>query len=398
MKGVTESRLGARVRVAARAVLAVLVSLSATAAVNAGCEGSGFGGTGHTEPGSGFGGTGHACEGEVVGITGVITGFGSIFVAGEEIHYGDAFTLDTPTGAAGVGALGLGQHVAVQARMHDGRLEAQRIALAPQVVAPVQRAAGDVLQAAGQTVHLNASTQRVNWPGDELPAGQWLTVFGLRGPDGGIVATRVVARAPADAVYVEGVPEALGDGLAQVAGLTVRLPAGALLERTGAAQVFSGVLNAAGVLDAQTLRPAPVTQLLEALPPGARVIGENILPPLSGGAPLRLFGRDVALEPETLTPGGPLPANGYVRVTALLMDGLLHTLALDAAPASAWPGLINLPGALLAPALTPWSVLAPPIEYPMPPGLPGPVIPERSLQAPWWPGSGGWQPNGRLGR
>ena len=398
MRRVTDKTVRRALRQWAAGVIAV-AGFGAGSAL-AECGGSGFGGTGHAEPGSGFGGTGHACEGEIVGVSGVITGFGSIFVAGQEIHYEDDFPLDTPTGPTGTHALGLGQRVAVRARVHEGRLQAQHIALAPTLVGPVQATDADTLRVAGQTVRVVASTQRVHWPSDALAREQWLTVHGLRAPDGAIVATRVVVRPPAAAVYVEGVADTLTDGTVHIGGLPVRLPAGVVLKTDDAPQVFTGVLAADGVLHVQAVHPAPVTQLLETLPSGARVISENFLPqPADGRMPARLYGRAVALEPGALLPSGPPAGNGYAWITAQLIGGVLHTLALDTRPAGAWPGLVNSPGALLGPPLaSPWPVLAPPIEYPHAPGLPTPALPERSVPAPLWPGSGAWTPNGRLGR
>lgn len=366
-------------RLLAGALLALGLGPAAHGATD--CPGSGFGGTGHTDPGdgSGFGGTGaQPCAGVTpLGVVGVITGFGSIFVGGQEIHYAPDAAIDTPAGRRTPTALRLGQTVVVRAHSDGDRVQAGHIAIAPVLIGPVQAAGADALVALGQPVRIGARTRLAGFGRAGIAPGDWVAVYGLRGADGSVVATRVARRRPADWVYLEGPLHRAADGSVHIHGQRLQLPPGAQDAPADGVQALTGVLAGDGSISVRTLAPAPVERLIDALPDGARLIVEGYVQGETS-SDLRLAGIGIRADADALRIGPPPAAGDYARATLVHRAGAFGLALLEGQPASAWPGLdgagrLEFPPHLLGDGLhLPASdmLLEPPLS-PLLPGGPG---------------------------
>lgn len=168
-------------------------------------ENSGIGGTGIIEHG-GIGGTGITGDySELlpdnnqggIAIMGVVTGFASICVNGEEVHYNNATPVFDNGKPTKLGHLAVGKTVMLKADRVNGRLNARAIGMYDAVAGPIGRMdiARQQLQVMGQTVRLNqAVMQQVN----ALPSNANVRVSGHRLESGEVVATRVdIAQSPA---------------------------------------------------------------------------------------------------------------------------------------------------------------------------------------------------------
>lgn len=158
----------------------------------------GIGGTGLT-PGDdhGIGGT---------GIVGVIQRFGSIYVNGERITYGNEVPVRIDGEAATTKDLRIGQVARVVAtRQADGTLVTRNIAIASEVSGPVESVKGNELTVLGQKIVSSGNESR-------LRAGTQVAVYGLRRTDGVIVASLIEPRRDATA-RVTGLVERGPDGL-----------------------------------------------------------------------------------------------------------------------------------------------------------------------------------------
>lgn len=179
------------------------------AIVSSGHEGTGIGGTGHTSPTPptpqlpaaavarlhGGGGEGDGMGG--TGIVGVINGFGSLCVAGHEIHYDAATPVQASHAAAGTPGtpvFGLGQMVSIRAlplaTTGDPASShvATEIRILHEVHGPVESVAADgsTFRVLGQQIQLgNGATLEANMQGVRV------AVSGYRLPDGSIQASRV---------------------------------------------------------------------------------------------------------------------------------------------------------------------------------------------------------------
>lgn len=161
------------------------------------------------------------------GIFGIITAFGSIIVNGVHIDYGP----DTPVsidGDHGTSAdFAIGQLVSVEADPTRGpfgdRYQARLVEIQHAVVGPIN----DVDEAT-RTFTILGQTVTVR-PSDRLPEpGEWVKVSGLRGVDGQVVATRIVAALPDGDALVRGVVRSAGGGALALGEL--RLPAARTVE------------------------------------------------------------------------------------------------------------------------------------------------------------------------
>lgn len=161
-------------------------------------ENGGIGGTGIIEHG-GIGGTGISGDySELlpdnhqggVAIMGVVTGFASICVNGEEVHYNNATPVFDNGKPAKLGHLAVGKTVMLKADRVNGRLNARAIGMYDAVAGPIGRMdmARQQLQVMGQTVRVNqAVMQQVK----SLPINANVRVSGHRLESGEVVATRV---------------------------------------------------------------------------------------------------------------------------------------------------------------------------------------------------------------
>ena len=167
----------------------------------------GIGGTGvvagSDETDRGIGGT---------GFIGAIQRFGSIFVNGARIaHPADAkvFVDDEP---AALDRLRIGQVVRVIATRRGHALWTNAIDVTSEVVGPVESVAIGALRVLGQTV-LTPQASR-------FATGERIAVYGLRRPDGGIIASLVERRSPGPS-RVAGPARDAGDGRIAIGDLIV---------------------------------------------------------------------------------------------------------------------------------------------------------------------------------
>jgi hypothetical protein len=151
------------------------------------------------------------------GIIGVITGFASVCLAGQEV----ALPPDVPAlidGQPGrVDDLRAGQLVALEARGAPGALQASQIMVQHAVIGPVKSTGRGTMMVAGQFVFIADATGTAT--GAKI--GDWVAVSGLQQTENTIVATRIDP-APPGRVLVRG--ELIGVyGALRIGTLRVRL-------------------------------------------------------------------------------------------------------------------------------------------------------------------------------
>jgi hypothetical protein len=143
----------------------------------------GIGGTGKPQLADrGIGGT---------GIVGVITGFASICVNGLEVRFDNAAAVDIDGVPASAAALRAGQVVAVLASGPAAEPVARSISVRREVVGRIEAIGleSGMLTVAGQGVAVTPGT----WGAGNVHLGDWVSVSGLRGASGTLVATRLDA-------------------------------------------------------------------------------------------------------------------------------------------------------------------------------------------------------------
>ena len=158
----------------------------------------GMGGTGVSTEHGGFGGTGDAVATSLlpkdtqggVAIIGVVTGFASICVNGEEVFYDKNTPVYDNGMAARLSSLATGKMVMLKADRVDGQLRARSIGLFDAVAGPVERIDTKLnqMQVMGQTVRLSQSIKQET---KGLSLNTSVRVSGHRLDNGEIVATRV---------------------------------------------------------------------------------------------------------------------------------------------------------------------------------------------------------------
>ncbi|UPG71817.1 DUF5666 domain-containing protein [Roseomonas gilardii subsp. gilardii] len=240
----------------------------------------GIGGTGAVAAAQdrGIGGTGAVAEADNgktggqdrgiggTGIVGVVTGFASICVNGLEVLYDDSLPVALEDGWARPDALRVGQLVVLEAGGEGQVLRARRMAVRYEVSGPVSSVSegsdGRVLAVAGQRVRLDAATRG----GTSWMPGDWITVSGLRDPDGAITATRIDRRPPGD-VTVHGLLARDADGSLRIGALPVSPGAGIDL-RPGSYVVASGPLSGNRMLARSVETDRLLTDLPASFGPG----------------------------------------------------------------------------------------------------------------------------------
>jgi len=170
----------------------------------------GIGGTGDKLADRGIGGTGSPQLADRgiggTGIIGVVTGFASVCLAGQEVALAPAVPVTIDDTAQSADALRAGQVVAIEAQGPAGSLAARRITVRHEVSGPVEAVQPDgTLLVAGQRVAVSTAT----WMPVKPRPGDWVAVSGFRADDGTIQATRIDPRGPGP-VLLHGV--LLGDG------------------------------------------------------------------------------------------------------------------------------------------------------------------------------------------
>jgi len=178
----------------------------------------GIGGTGRPAVRTserGIGGTGIIGE---TGIIGVITGFGSVCVAGEEVALADDAGVEVDGTPASLGDLRAGHVVSLRATGHAGTLRTRAVAVRHVVIGPVEAIGPGRMTVAGQHVMLAVA------PDAGIRPGEWVAVSGLPEPDGTIAATRIDP-APPGLVLLHGILDRRLRS-ARIGALAIRLPNG----------------------------------------------------------------------------------------------------------------------------------------------------------------------------
>ncbi|WP_114946657.1 DUF5666 domain-containing protein [Microvirga calopogonii] len=166
--------------------LAALMLLAAPLSMAWGQNGQdrGIGGTGvvadDQDGDRGIGGT---------GMMGRIRGFGSIIVNGLHVNYAPDVPVRIDGQARTASDLKIGQVVRVVAENRNGVLATRQIDVASEVVGTIETVSGTTLKVLGQTVSTNALHASSQWQ-----RGDRVAVFGLRRPDGMIVASLIERR------------------------------------------------------------------------------------------------------------------------------------------------------------------------------------------------------------
>ncbi|GAB0117077.1 hypothetical protein Acid7E03_11490 [Acidisoma sp. 7E03] len=178
---------------------------------------------------------------EPTGVAAIITGFGSVCLAGLEVGLAPDLAVSDDGAPAAETALRAGQRAALTVRWQDGRPVTQAIAVRHEVVGPIDSLGPNGrLVVAGQAVQLVAG----GWGEAPHRVGAWIAVSGLHAPDGLILASRVDA-APAGTVLLRGRLSG-GPGHWRMGQLALDLPgpadalAGPLILR---GQLYGGVLQ-----------------------------------------------------------------------------------------------------------------------------------------------------------
>ena len=154
------------------------------------------------------------------GIIGVITGFASVCVAGEEVALPAGVPAQVDGKPASLDDLRAGQVVALQAAGPAGSLLAREIVVRHVVIGPVQAARDGTLTVAGQNIVVGNAGGSATY----APPGQFVAVSGFRQPDGVIVATRIDP-APSGPVLLRGELTRIYD-TARIGAQSVQLPEG----------------------------------------------------------------------------------------------------------------------------------------------------------------------------
>ncbi|ROO28430.1 DUF5666 domain-containing protein [Salinisphaera orenii] len=142
------------------------------------------------------GGGGDDGGGQIAGIegTGIVSGFGSVWVNGIEFETDDAEIVFNGE-PVGEDALRVGDIVTVRGTIEDDRAEADRIVFDRVLDGPISRIevrnGVGRLVALGETVHIDTDTRLINTPADELAAGDLIAVSGVAADDGDLRATSI---------------------------------------------------------------------------------------------------------------------------------------------------------------------------------------------------------------
>ncbi|WP_322883847.1 DUF5666 domain-containing protein [Microvirga lotononidis] len=123
------------------------------------------------------------------GMMGRIRGFGSIIVNGQHVNYAPDVSVRIDGQPRTAADLKIGQVVRVVAENRNGVLATRQIDVTSEVVGPIQTRSRTILTVLGQTVSMQALGASGPWQ-----RGDRVAVFGLRRPDGTIVASLIERR------------------------------------------------------------------------------------------------------------------------------------------------------------------------------------------------------------
>ena len=185
----------------------------------------GIGGTGRT-PQDGLGGTGHQPQsgvggtGQKLSVVGVITGFASVCVNGEEVHFEDKTIVTINGESANTSSLAVGQIVSIAADQTPKGWTASSIITNDAVSGPITKFnAPNRAVIAGQIVNLpkEFTTGVVK---KQLAVGQNIRVQGLRLLNGEILATSATL-SNSRQIVISGFVQKLNSGIVRVGGVKV---------------------------------------------------------------------------------------------------------------------------------------------------------------------------------
>ena len=260
-----------------------------------GIDGGEIGGTGAptTLTDRGIGGT---------GIVGTITGFGSIFVNGLEVHYTDGLPVNSIDGVIAPKNFAVGQVVAVEAELRNGKLFAQNAEIKIPVAGRISEVdtKGGRVKVYDQWIKLADDTRFHDTTGQavDLKPGNYIAVSGFPRPDGIIDATRIERRRDGPG-SVTGAITSVDDRGFTVGTVRVDSPIGS---RTRDIKV-GDQLTVNGIAGTKTLRATRLTPR-SAIPFGGRMrnlVIEGYAKPGPAGIGLTLRGMNV--DPSTVPTG-----------------------------------------------------------------------------------------------
>ncbi|MGY8991488.1 MAG: DUF5666 domain-containing protein, partial [Rhodospirillales bacterium] len=328
-----------------------------------GIDGGGIGGTGAPKPAPtiltdrGIGGT---------GIVGTITGFGSIFVNGQEINYTEGLPVNSIDGVIAPKNFAVGQVVAVEAETRNGELFANNAEIITPVAGRISEvdSKGGRIKVYGQWIKLADDTRfhdTTNQAADLKP-GNYIAVSGFKRPDGVIDATRIERRRDGPG-SVTGPITSINNRGFTVGTVRIESPIGSRARKIN----VGDQLTANGIAGTNSLRATQLTPR-SAKPFGGRMrklVIEGYAKPGPAGIGLTLRGMNV--DPSTL-PAGRDISNRRVIVSGDAIPGeALQVERLNELPVrrsipierlrqqSIQPGQ-NLPKALQRPNTTPNQV------------------------------------------
>jgi hypothetical protein len=156
----------------------------------------------------GIGGTGQSISGETdhgiggTGVFGTIQRFGSIFVNGNRIAYSPDVLVNIDGVLADRRALRLGQVVRVALRGSPDHPSTHAIYVTSEVTGPIESVSASSIVVLSQVIELTPHTYR-----PALKPGKIAAVYGIRKPDGTIVASRIEQRSARSRMLLRGVAQ-----------------------------------------------------------------------------------------------------------------------------------------------------------------------------------------------
>lgn len=180
------------------------------------------------------------------GIIGVITGFASLCVDGEEVALADHAAVEVDGASASLADLRAGQVVSLRASGRPGSLRTQAVAVRHLAIGPVAAVGQGRMTVAGQLV----LTVQADGAAIAAKPGEWVAVSGLRDPAGAIAATRIDP-APAGLVLLHGMLDRK-PGPAHIGTMPVRLPDDGKLPVAGSVTVAGRLRDGELIADSVT--------------------------------------------------------------------------------------------------------------------------------------------------
>ncbi len=242
----------------------------------------GIGGTGATVQSAdrGIGGTGITNGTDIkngTGIIGVITGFASVCVAGEEVALPSDVTARMDEDPAQLNDLRAGQVVAIEAAGQGGALQARHVVVRHTVIGPIEATGPGTMTVAGQRVDLIGATG----PAVDAKPGMWVAVSGLRTGNGMIAATRIDPATP-NRLLVRGELVRIY-GATRIGSLPVQLPPDTNLPAAWPITVTGIMQGGVLVADSATLDVASQSPSAYFGPSVSNYIVESYVAVLAGG-------------------------------------------------------------------------------------------------------------------